>query len=264
MDKATGSPVLDPSGKEVTAEKEFTSLIGTGWVNVTFEFDATNLYGKDTVVFEKVYDVNGHLVAKHEDITDEDQTVTWEKPSIGTTLTDSEGNKTVVASEKTVLVDTVSYKGLDTTQWYVVEGTLMVKETGDPLVENGSPVTVVSEPFQPKEAIGTVDVTFTIDTRDLIGKELVAFETAYKLEGYKKGDNPDKVKKIKIAEHKDINDEGQTVKITEPETPTKGDSPKTGDNTKLKVYATLLGFAIAGLSSIVAREIRKRRKQAKE
>ena len=262
MDKATGKPVLDPTGKEVTAEKEFTSLIGTGWVNVTFEFDATNLYGKDTVVFEKVYDVNGHLVAKHEDITDEDQTVTWEKPSIGTTLADGEGNKTVVASEKTVLVDTVSYKGLDTTQWYVVEGTLMVKETGDPLVENGSPVTVVSEPFKPKEATGTVDVTFTIDTRDLIGKELVAFETAYKLEGYKKGDNPDKVKKIKIAEHKDINDEGQTVKITEPGTPV--DSPKTGDNTKLWIFVCLFLAAFIPFTVYAGKEAHKAHKQRQE
>jgi len=264
MDKATGKPVLDPAGKEITAEKEFTSLIGTGWVNVTFEFDATNLYGKDTVVFEKVYDVSGHLVAKHEDITDEDQTVTWEKPSIGTTLTDGEGNKTVVASEKTVLVDTVSYKGLDTTLWYVVEGTLMVKETGDPLVENGSPVTVVSEPFKPKEATGTVDVTFTIDTRDLIGKELVAFETAYKLEGYKKGDDIMKVKKIKIAEHKDINDEGQTVKITEPETPTKVDSPKTGDNNMLKFFVAVMVIAAMGITVLAGKDAQRKIKQRRE
>ena len=271
MDKATGKPVLDPSGKEVTAEKEFTSLIGTGWVNVTFEFDATNLYGKDTVVFEKVYDVIGHLVAKHEDITDEDQTVTWEKPSIGTTLTDSEGNKTVVASEKTVLVDTVSYKGLDTTQWYVVEGTLMVKETADPLVENGSPVTVVSEPFKPKEATGTVDVTFTIDTRDLIGKELVAFETAYKLDGYKKGDKPDEAKKIKIAEHKDLEDEGQTVKISEPVKPeepkkpeTPRDTPETGDNNMLKFFVVLMAIAAFGITAFAGREAQRKIRQRRE
>ena len=265
MDKSTGKPVLDPAGKEVTAEKEFTSLIGTGWVNVTFEFDATNLYGKETVVFEKVYDVNGHLVAKHEDITDEDQTVTWEKPSIGTTLADGEGNKTVVASEKTVLVDTVSYKGLDKSQWYVVEGTLMVKETGDPLVENGSPITVVSEPFQPKDVIGTVDVTFIIDTRELIGKELVAFETCYRLEGYKKGDDITKLKKTKIAEHKDINDKGQTVKITEPEKPgTPVDSPDTGDKRKLWIYIAIFIATLVPLSIFVGREIHKKHKQRKE
>ena len=33
----------------------------------------------DTVVFETVYDSSGHVIAKHDDINDEDQTVTWEK-----------------------------------------------------------------------------------------------------------------------------------------------------------------------------------------
>ena len=95
-----------------------------------------------------------------------------------------------------------------------------------------------------------MDVTFTIDTRDLIGKELVAFETCYKLEGYKKGDDITKVKKIKIAEHKDINDEGQTVKITEPETPTKVDSPKTGDG-QIPGYMWIISIlSIAGLAVI--------------
>lgn len=140
----------------------------------------------------------------------------------------------------------------------------MVKETADPLVENGSPVTVVSEPFKPKEAIGTVDVTFTIDTRDLIGKELVAFETAYKLEGYKKGDDITKVKKIKIAEHKDINDEGQTVKITEPETPNKVDSPKTGDNNMLKFFAAVMVIAALGITVLAGKDAQRKIKQRRE
>ena len=266
MDKETGKPALDTSGREITAEKEFTSLIGSGWVNVTFEFDATNLYGKDTVVFEKVYDVNGHLVAKHEDINDEDQTIIWEKPSIGTTLTDDKGGKTVVASDKMTLVDTIAYEGLDTTQWYIFEGSLIVKEATEPLVENGSPVTVVSEPFMPKEVTGSVDVTFVIDTTNLIGKELVAFETAYKLEGYNEGDDISKSKKITIAEHKDIDDEGQTVKIVEPEKPEvpeepkepekpekpeqpkqprKPKSPETGDASGLKLLYPLLAIAVS-------------------
>ena len=34
----------------------------------------------DTVVFERLYDASGHIVAVHEDIDDEGQTVSWEKP----------------------------------------------------------------------------------------------------------------------------------------------------------------------------------------
>jgi hypothetical protein len=89
MDKETGKPVLDPSGKEITAEKEFVAILGTGFTNVTFTFDASGLYGKETVVFERVYDSRGHVAAKHEDINDEGQTVTWKER-------DKEKKKTVI------------------------------------------------------------------------------------------------------------------------------------------------------------------------
>ena len=264
MDKATGKPVLDPNGKEITAEKEFTALLGTGWVNVTFTFDATSLFGKTTVVFEKVYDARGHITAKHEDIDDEDQTVTWKKPSIGTTLTGDKGAKTVVASEKTTLTDTIAYEGLDTTQWYIFEGTLMVKDTGDPLVEHGHEVTVYSDPFQPKEAKGEAKVTFTIDTTNLKGKELVAFETAYRLNGYKKGDDLSKTTMTKVAEHKDINDKGQTVKVADGNTPVLAPGPDTGDSSRLKFYAVLLGGALSALTAYGVREGIRSLKRRKE
>lgn len=61
-----------------------------------------------------------------------------QKPEIGTTMTDDKGNKSVVASDKTVLIDTIAYKALDPSKWYRFTGTLMVKDTKDPLVENGN------------------------------------------------------------------------------------------------------------------------------
>ena len=79
MDKATKAPVLDMNGKQITAEQEFKTFMSNGKVKVTFTFDATSLYGKDTVVFEKVFDSEGHVAARHEEIDDEGQTVTWEK-----------------------------------------------------------------------------------------------------------------------------------------------------------------------------------------
>ncbi|MBP3898654.1 MAG: VaFE repeat-containing surface-anchored protein, partial [Mogibacterium sp.] len=100
MDKVTGKPVLDPSGKQITAEQEFKTFMSNGKVKVTFTFDATSLYGKETVVFEKVYDSEGHVAATHEEIDDEGQTVTWEhmQPSyemykIRTTKAPSKGDK---------------------------------------------------------------------------------------------------------------------------------------------------------------------------
>ena len=79
--------------------------------------------------------------------------------------------------------------------------------------------------------------------------------------------NPDEP--IKVAEHKNIKDEGQTVTIKEkpespttpeePGTPTKtSDSPKTGDNTPFVALFAMMGISAAGL--IFARYKRFRRK----
>ena len=267
IDKATGDVIKDAQGNDITAEATFEPWKSWGKTKVEFKFDGSNMWGKETVVFETVYDANGHLVAKHEDINNEDQTVTWEKPGIGTTLTDEFGNKEVVTDEKTVLIDTIAYEGLDVTQWYVIEGTLILKDTGDPLVENGKEVTVMSEPFRPSKTNGFVEIKFEINTTGLEGTELVAFETAYRINDYVKGMDLEKADKVVVAEHKDINDEGQTVKIVkadEPETPVapenpdtptpnRMDHPKTGDTTNIILPTALLAAAITGLTYVMTR-----------
>ena len=262
MDQASGKSVLDASGKEITAEKEFTALLGSGSVKVNFTFDATSLYGKETVVFEKVYDAQGRIAAKHEDINDEGQTVTWEKPSIGTKLTGEKGAKTVAASKKTQLTDTVSYKGLDTSQWYVIEGTLMVKDTGDPLVENGHEILVRSEPFKPNSPNGETQVNFIIDTTKLDGKELVAFETAYRLEDFKGGTDITGIPMTVVAEHKDLKDKGQTIKVEK--TPEKSAPPKTGDDNRLMLWFALMGFGLIGGTGFAVKEGMRSLRQRKE
>ena len=196
-----------------------------------------------------------------------------QKPVIGTTLADEFGKKEVVTEEKTVLVDTVAYEGLDTSKWYVIEGTLIIKDTGDPLVENGEEVTVMSEAFRPSRANGFVEIKFEINTTGLEGKELVAFETAYRINDYVKGMDLEKADKVVVAEHKDINDEGQTVKIvkddvpetpdepTTPDTPDKPTTPtphktvipKTGDTTNILLPTALLAAAIISLTIVMAR-----------
>ena len=258
MDKATGEVIKDSSGKEITAERPFTAPAAEGRAFVTFKFDGSDLGGKETVVFETLYDAQGHLTAKHEDINDEGQTVTWKKPEIGTTLTDQKNNKSVVTSDKTVLIDTVEYKGLDTSQWYVVYGTLMVKDTGDPLVENGTAVAAMSKPFKPLLKSGKVKVEFEISAKGLEGKELVAFETAYRLEGYKKGDDVGKTPGVIVAEHKDLKDKGQTIKVVKPGTPIEH-SPKTGDDAPIMLAAVLMLAAAA-----FAYALYRRRKTGKE
>ena len=73
MDKATGQPLL-VNGREVTAEKTFTTTRNTGSIEVEFTLPAKVLQGKTTVVFEDMYN-DGVKIATHSDITDINQTI---------------------------------------------------------------------------------------------------------------------------------------------------------------------------------------------
>ena len=92
MDKSTGEALI-VNGETVTASATFVPEAADGSVTVTFSFNASGLAGKTVVVFEKVYDISGTttidqdtgliitdetakiLIATHEDINDEDQTI---------------------------------------------------------------------------------------------------------------------------------------------------------------------------------------------
>lgn len=71
--------------------------------------------------------------------------------------------------------------------------------------------------FAAKDSKMDVQIAFTFNAGALAGKELVTFEELYDVTN---PDNP-----IKVAEHKDIEDKGQTVTITDnPDNPTTPES----------------------------------------
>ena len=206
MDKETGEPLLVGEGEEktqVTAEVEFTPTSSEGTVELTYTLDASALAGKAVVVFETLYQ-DGKEVTSHADLEDEGQTVTFGKPSIGTTAT-IDGKKTAEPAGQITITDTVEYSGLTVGQEYKLTGVLMDKETGEPLLigEGEEQTQVTSEAtFTPAEASGTIDVLFTFDGSALLGKSVVVFETLYQ------GEN-------EVTTHTDIDDEGQTVTFVE-------------------------------------------------
>ena len=76
MAKSTGEALAGPDGKPVTASAEFVPEKPDGTVEMTFEFDASDLEeGTELVVFEECLDASGDIVAVHEDIEDAGQTV---------------------------------------------------------------------------------------------------------------------------------------------------------------------------------------------
>lgn len=81
MDKSTGLEFVDANGKKVYDDITFLAESPEGSTELVFNFNASDLYDKDLVVFEDLYH-DGQLLASHRDLNDEAQTVTIEtKPT---------------------------------------------------------------------------------------------------------------------------------------------------------------------------------------
>ena len=239
MIKETGEP-LTIDGKEVTAEKTFTAEEEDGSIVLEFTFDSSALAGKHIVAFEDV-EYKGISIGSHEDLEDEDQTISY--PSIHTTATDqASGSKTMALGSSVTLVDTVTYTGLTVGKTYVVKGTIMDKASGQSIGVTAETT------FTAEAADGSTTVAFTFDTSVLQGKTLVVFETLYDTNGNQ------------IVAHSDLNDEDQTVTV-----PVQPENPPviTGDDSTPMPYVAGLAAALLAIAVIVAAlVVKRRRKQA--
>ena len=207
---------------------------------------------------------------EHKDIEDDGQTVliTERIINIHTTATNKDtGKKEIEADKDVTIIDTVTLDGLEVGTKYQLTGWQMLKEENAELlidgkrVENDYTFTADSETME-------VQISFPFDASQLGGKNLVTFEELYDLS------NPDEP--VKVAQHKDIEDGGQTVTVKEkpeaptpeepeqpstPETPVKKtDSPKTGDTTNIIALFTLLGASGIGLAGTYFLKKRKSKK----
>ncbi len=211
MDQETGEAILIKE-KPITAQAAFTPETIDGTVDVVFEFDGRELKGKKTVIFESVA-YEGKEVAVHADLSEEKQQMFF--PEIGTKATCPEtGSQMALPKKDLTITDTVSYH-LVPGKEYKLTGTLMDKETGEPLLVDDKPAT--SElTFTPEEAEGTVELSFTFDASALLGKTLVAFESV-------------SYQEKEIAVHADIESEPQSIYF--PEIGTKAICPETESQT---------------------------------
>ena len=203
MDKATGKAFLYADGKEIKAETTFTPTQPTGTVTVEFVFNATSLHGKEVVAFETLY-YEGIELATHAEINDEGQTVELKNPQISTVAVTEDGSKTTLTADDVQITDTISYSDLTVGVEYRMTGILMDKATGKPFLDfDGNEVTAEAA-FTPADADGTVELTFTFDSRQLDkDTKLVVFDELYRADTL-------------LAVHKDIDAEDQTVEIRVP------------------------------------------------
>ena len=253
-------------GERVENELTFTATDSKMEVQIEFTFNASELAGKDLVTFEELYDVTNPdepiKMAEHKDIEDDGQTVTITERVITmhTTATDkATGKKAIEATDKVTIIDTVTLDGLEVGTKYLLKGWEMVKSENAELLVNGKRVENELA-FTATDSKMEVQIAFTFNASELAGKSLVTFEELYDVT------NPDEP--IKVAEHKDIKDEGQTVTVKEtpespttpdePSTPTKtSDSPKTGDNTPFVALFAMMGVSAAGLIFAAYKRFRK-------
>lgn len=236
MDKETGKALTI---KGATAEVKFTPKKADGQVEMKFTINAEELSGKETVVFEELYNKHNTKIGEHKDINDKGQTVKFITEL--RTMAKINGQKEVVANGKMNLVDTVSYRGLTPGKEYTLKGVLMDKATGKALTIDGA---TAETKFTPKQSSGTVDMVFTIDTSKVANKSIVVFEELYDQTGKKTG------------EHKDINDKDQTVIVRAPS------GNRTTTNTPKSVHTGIalgLGSTIglAGLAYFISKKTKE-------
>ena len=232
ISKEDGETVLGTGEATFTPEKSSGEQV----VNIKVNDDVEGVI-EAAVAFEELTstDVNDkgeetpdadtpNEIAEHKDINDEDQTVTSKKtPKISTNADFEDGSHEVVAGAK--IVDEVSYEGLVPGKEYTLKAELISKEDGKSVLGTGE------KTFTPKKSEGMVPVTITVndDVTEPV-EAAVAFEELTSTEVNDKGEetpgttpeNPNH-----IAEHKDINDDNQTVTSHEVH---DQDAPKGGNS----------------------------------
>lgn len=245
---------------------EFTSEKESGSIDMDYTFNSNDVIDrlsgetKNLVVFEVMFkgsienasdETPVSIVASECDKDNEGQTVKLAPSTIGTTATDkSDGDHELMAGKDAVITDEVKYEGLIPGKEYTLHATLMDKKTGEPLKVADKGVTAELK-FTPNSENGTVSINLgEFDATSLDGHTLVVFEELTKQSDID-GDTTD----VTVAEHKDINDEGQSVTVTS--TPAGSTYGKTGvDMTNIAIGIGILLIA-AGCATAYGIKSRK-------
>lgn len=208
---------------------KFTALAKTQMIKLAFDVSAykDTLVGEEIVVCEEVggtqlFDGDEYYCTygEHNDLDDKDQTVKFISSTVKTKASMASTNtKYAYALGNDTVKDTVSLTGLIKGQTYSLQGYLVDKATSQR----------INSQFTNKNFVATaesmeVEMNLGIDTSELTGKDVVAYEFLY-YQG-----------KL-IASHVDVNDADQTVTILNPTIKTSASSNKSSvhrDNVLLR------------------------------
>ena len=207
MDKATNEPLMI-NNRKVESTVEITPTTACGSAIMNFSFNATELAGKQLVVFETAYSAN-HKIIEHTNINDNNQTVNV--ISLSTVAIDESDNDHYIRpGEQVKIKDTVNYclspvNGQQAGQniKYTIVSWLIDKATGEELTANGETrrETVI---FTPTNSCGSLDVYFNIASTDLAGTEILVADALYL---------GDQIGGQLILTHNDLDDVDQSIAI---------------------------------------------------
>ena len=192
---------------------------------------------KDFIV---VIDTNSDEPAEVKEIKNDSKYPTLKTTAIDV---DTQSHQGSVSADAKV-DDIVEVDNLIVGREYTIPGIIMDKATKQPLLVNGKEVTSQIT-FTATATTMEVKVPYSFDASGLYDKSIVFYESLYE------GNSIDEGKLL--AEHKDIDDENQT--ITYPSAPPEEvppveppqDTPPTGDGTPVALILVVMMIAVAGV-----------------
>lgn len=198
MNQDTNTAILDKDGNKITSSRTFTAATANGSIDITFEFDSSDMEGSTAVVFEDLYH-NDIRVTTHSDITDSNQSILY--PKIRTKAHDKNtGDHNGTVGPETTIIDTVIYSNLVAGREYTLKGYLVDRATQMPVLDSTGNLITASKIFAADGPDGTIDMEFTLDSTGLGDHILVVFEDIFDTETA-----------VKLTTHSDIGSEEQSI-----------------------------------------------------
>lgn len=198
MNQNTNTAILDKDGNKITSSRTFTAATANGSIDITFEFDSSDMEGSTAVVFEDLYH-NDIRVTTHSDITDFNQSILY--PKIRTKAHDKNtGDHNGTVGPETTIIDTVIYSNLVAGREYTLKGYLVDRTTQMPVLDSTGNIITATKNFAADGSDGTIDMEFTLDSTGLGDHILVVFEDIFDTETG-----------VKLTTHSDIGSEEQSI-----------------------------------------------------
>ena len=198
MNQDTNTAILDKDGNKITSSRTFTAATANGSIDITFEFDSSDMEGSTAVVFEDLYH-NDIRVTTHSDITDSNQSILY--PKIRTKAYDKNtGDHNGTVGPETTIIDTVIYSNLVAGCEYTLKGYLVDRAAQTPVLDSTGNLITATKNFVADGPDGTIDMEFTLDSTGLGDHILVVFEDIFDTETG-----------VKLTTHSDIGSEEQSI-----------------------------------------------------